>query len=153
MATANMGLSFLGCPFQAPDQKWQARFFCYMASLARSLAHSSASPFLFLHDMALALFTREAVRRLHKMSVCGKMLPDNQGVCGSEGKLRWPWIKRELAEIHHQSCYCLLLQIRGVIKSLLGEVKLHPCFKCRRTARSEAFLCMFSDSNGRVYEF
>lgn len=27
MATANMGLSFRGCPFQAPDQKWQARFF------------------------------------------------------------------------------------------------------------------------------
>ena len=64
-------------------------------SLSRSLAHSSASPFLSLHDTVLALFTREAVRRLQRASVCGKMLPDNTGVCDSEGKLISPGTKRE----------------------------------------------------------
>lgn len=87
MATANVGPSFQGCPFQAPDQKWQARFFCSVASLTLSLGHSSASPFLSLHDMVLALFAGEAVRRLQRASVCGKMLPDNTGACDSEGKL------------------------------------------------------------------
>lgn len=97
MATANMGLSFLGCPFQAPDQKWQARFFLLCGvSCSLSLAHSSAAPFLSLHDMVLALLTRETVRRLHKASVCGKMLPDNPGACDSEGKLMWSGTKREL---------------------------------------------------------
>lgn len=37
--------------------------------------------------MGLALFTREAVRRLQRERLCGKMLPDNTGVCDSEGKL------------------------------------------------------------------
>lgn len=60
-----------------------------------SLAHSSASPFLSLHDMVLALFTREAVRRLQSASVCGKMLLDNTGVCDSEGKLISSETKRE----------------------------------------------------------
>lgn len=87
MATANVGPSFQSCPFQAPDQKWQARFLCCVASLTLSLVHSSASLFLVLHDIALALFTREAVRRLQRASVCGKMLPDNTAVCDSEGKL------------------------------------------------------------------
>ena len=97
MATANVGPSFQGCPFQAPDQKWQARFFCYVASLA--LAHSSAAPFLPLHDMVLAWFTREAVRRLQRASICGKVLPDNTGVCDSEGKLIWPGMNRECIQL------------------------------------------------------
>lgn len=57
-----------------------------LLSLSLSLAHSSVSSFLSADDMALALFTREAVRRLQRVSVCGKMLPDNTGVCDSEGK-------------------------------------------------------------------
>lgn len=37
---------------------------------------------------------------------------------------------------------------QGCLKSLFGGLKLNPCFKCRSTARSEAFLCML-----RVYKF
>lgn len=56
-----------------------------LCGVSSSLVHSSASPFLLLRDIVLALFTREAVRRLQ--SICGKMLPDNTVVCDSEGKL------------------------------------------------------------------
>lgn len=86
MATANVGPSFQSCPFQAPNQKWQARFFL-LCGVSYSLVHSSASLFLLLHDIVLALFTREAVRRLQSTSICGKMLPDNTVVCDSQGKL------------------------------------------------------------------
>lgn len=88
MATANVGPSFQSCPFQASYHKWQARFFLLCGV---SLGHSSASAFLVLHDIVLALFTREAVRRLQRANVCGKMLPDNTGVCDSEGKLITVW--------------------------------------------------------------
>lgn len=83
-------------------------FFCYVASLTLSLVHSSASPFLSEHDMVLALFTREAVRRLHKSGVCGNMLPDNPGACDREGKLIWSGTKRELVEIDCQG-YVLVI--------------------------------------------
>lgn len=73
--------------FSSARSKVAGQVFCYVASLnSLSHAHSSASPFLSLHDMVLALFTREAVRKLRSASVCGKMLPDNTGVCDSEGK-------------------------------------------------------------------
>lgn len=94
MATANVGPSFQGCPFQAPDQKWQARFFCCVASLTLSLL-PILLPLLSRHDTVLALFTGEAVRRLQRASVCGKMLPDNTGVCDSEGKLMWSGTKKK----------------------------------------------------------
>lgn len=91
MATTNVGPSFQGCPFQAPDQKWQARFFCYVASLTLSLAHSSASAFLCLHDMVLV---HQGGCEKTAEGKCGKMLPDNTGACDSEGKLIWSGTKK-----------------------------------------------------------
>lgn len=121
MATANVGPSFQGCPFQAPDQKWQARFFCYVASLA--FAHSSAAPFLSLHDMVLASFTREAVRRLQRASICGKVLPDNTGVCDSEGKLIWSGMNREYIQLLKIYCHSYVF----AVASKLGELQ-SGCF-------------------------
>lgn len=118
MATANVGPSFQGCPFQAPDQKWQARFFCYVASLTLALAHSSAAPFLSLHDMVLASFTREAVRRLQRANICGKVLPDNTGVCDSEGKLIWSGMNREYKRLLEIYCHSYVLAVASNLREL-----------------------------------
>lgn len=59
--------------------------------------------------MVLALFTREAVRRLQKSGVCGKTLPDNPGACDHEGNLIWSGTKRELVEIDCQN-YVLVIE-------------------------------------------
>lgn len=58
--------------------------FCCVASLPP--VHSSVALFHVLHDIVLALFFGEAVRRLQRASVCGKMLPDNTAVCDRRGR-------------------------------------------------------------------
>ncbi len=87
------GPQLSGLSFSSARSKVAGQVFCYVASLTHSLAHSSASPFPSLRDTVLALFTREAVRRLQRASVCGKMLPDNTGVCDSE-QANVLWVKR-----------------------------------------------------------
>lgn len=102
MATANVGPSFQSCRFQAPDQKWHARFICNVALYSLSRPFFCLS-FLFLHDTVLALFTREAVRRQRRARFCGKMLPDNTGVCDSKSQLIPSGTKGEYKTIHFKT--------------------------------------------------
>lgn len=95
----------------ASDQKWQARFFLFflfffyiMWRLLLSLL-SILRPLLFSPRVTWSLFAREGVRRLQRVSVCGKMLPDNQSSMWQWGQAYTVWDKKgELVGMDCQSC-------------------------------------------------
>lgn len=98
--------------FSSARWKVAGQVFCYVASLTLSFGLSSASPFSPPSGHGPGLFTREAVRRLQRVSVCGKMLPDNTGACDSKGKLILSGTKRKYTTGWDRSselCSCHLI--------------------------------------------
>lgn len=85
------GPQLSGLSFSSARSKVAGQVFCYVASLTLSLAHSSASAFLCLHDMVLV---HQGGCEKTAEGKCGKMLPDNTGACDSEGKLIWSGTKK-----------------------------------------------------------